>query len=90
MTNPTVPAEYTGVTHAPVTLERHVIVGSGSVVLPGVTLEQGVAIGARSVIRNHRTAFGIYSGNPARRVSERKQDLLVLAERLARTAGPAQ
>lgn len=78
MTNPTVPSAYTGVTHADVFLGRHVIVGSGSVILPGVTLEEGVAVGALSLVNKSCTAFGIYSGNPARRISERKRDLLEL------------
>ena len=90
MTNPMVPAELTGVKHAPVTLESHVIVGCGSVVLPGVTLEEGVAVGALSVIRRSCAAFGIYSGNPARRVAERKRDLLALAERLNQAAAPTR
>lgn len=82
MTNPMVPAEFTRVNHADVTLCRHVIVGSGSVILPGVTLEIGVAVGALSLIAKRCTAFGIYSGNPARRISERKRDVLDLEARL--------
>lgn len=78
MTNPTVPSEYTGVTDADVYLEKHVIVGSGSVILPGITLEEGVAIGALSLVTKSCKAFGIYSGNPARWISERKRDLLEL------------
>lgn len=78
MTNPTVPRAYTGVTHADVFLGRHVIVGSGSVILPGITLEEGVAVGALSLVNKSCMAFGIYSGNPARRISERKRDLLEL------------
>ena len=80
MTNPTVPSEYTGVTHADVFLGRHVIVGSGSVILPGVTLEEGVAVGALSLIHKRCEAFGIYVGNPARRIRERKRDLLELEQ----------
>jgi dTDP-4-amino-4,6-dideoxy-D-glucose acyltransferase len=89
MTNPMVPPEFTDVTHAPVTLGSHVIVGSGSVILPGVTLEEGVAVGALSVIRRDCGAFGIYSGNPARRIAERKRDLLVHAERFTRATATA-
>jgi acetyltransferase-like isoleucine patch superfamily enzyme len=80
MTNPTVPSEYTGVTHADVFLGRHVIVGSGSVILPGVTLEDGVAVGALSLVSRNCKAFGIYAGNPARRISARKRDLLELEQ----------
>ena len=76
MTNPMVPEQFKNVTHAEVTLGRHVIVGSGSVILPGVCLEEGVAVGALSLVSKSCAAFGVYSGNPARRISERKRDLL--------------
>lgn len=81
MTNPTVPREYTGALHADVLLGKHVIVGSGSVILPGLTLEEGVAIGALSLVNRDCKAFGIYVGNPVRRVKERKRDLLELEQR---------
>ena len=88
MTNPTVPSEYTGVTHAQVFLGKHVIVGAGSVILPGVTLEEGVAIGALSLVNKSCEAFCIYAGNPARRIKERRRDLLELEHRfLASKAG---
>lgn len=82
MTNPTVPSAYTGVIHADVYLGKHVIIGSGSVVLPGVVLEEGVAIGALSLVTKSCKAFGIYAGNPARFVKERKRDLLELEKQL--------
>jgi acetyltransferase-like isoleucine patch superfamily enzyme len=85
MTNPTVPPEYTGVVHAHVFLGKHVIVGSGSVILPGVTLEEGVAVGALSLVNRDCKAFGIYAGNPARRIKERKRDLLELEQRFTAT-----
>ena len=78
MTNPTLPSQYTGVTHADVLLCKHVIVGSGCVILPGITLEEGVAIGALSLVAKDCEAFGIYVGNPARRIKERKRGLLEL------------
>lgn len=80
MTNPTVPSEYTGVIHADVHLGKHVIVGCGSVILPGVTLEEGVAVGALSLVNLDCEAFSIYVGNPARRTKERKRDLLELEQ----------
>jgi len=81
MTNPTVPSEFTGVAHADVFVGKHVIVGSGSVILPGVTLEEGVAVGALSLVHKRCEAFGIYAGNPARRIKERKRDLLELEQK---------
>lgn len=81
MTNPTIPDEYKNVTHAEVHIGKHAIIGSGSIVLPGVRLEEGVAVGALSLIRTNCEAFGIYAGNPAKRIRERRRDLLELEQR---------
>lgn len=87
LTNPTIPSVFTDVTHADVFLGKHVIVGSGSVILPGVTMEEGVAVGALSLITQDCKAFGIYAGNPARRIKERKRDLLELERMFMATKG---
>ncbi|EGR5122792.1 acyltransferase [Vibrio cholerae] len=78
MTNPMVPVEYTNVTHADVFLGKHVIIGSGSVVLPGARLGEGVAIGALSLVSKSCQEYTIYSGNPAKKLKERKKDLKAL------------
>ncbi len=82
MTNPTVPAEFTNVSQGPVTIGKHVIVGSGSVILPNVILEEGVAIGALSLVNRSCEAFGIYSGVPAKKIKDRKKGLLDLEKKL--------
>lgn len=79
MTNPTVPAKYTNVAHDDVRIGSHAIVGSGSVVLPGVTVGDGAAIGALSLIRVDCEPFGVYAGAPARKLKDRKRDLLDIA-----------
>jgi dTDP-4-amino-4,6-dideoxy-D-glucose acyltransferase len=84
LTNPTVPSRYTGVQHADVLIGRHVIIGSGSVLLPGVVIEEGCAVGALSLVNKDCTAFGIYAGTAARRIGERKRDLLELEKELRR------
>ena len=78
MTNPMVPSQYTDVTHADVFFGKHVIVGSGSIVLPGVTLEDGVAVGSLSLVAKDCKTFGIYAGSPAKFIKDRKRDLLEL------------
>lgn len=82
LTNPTVPDKYKNVHHAPVYLGRHVIVGSGTVLLPGIRLEEGVAVGALSLVIKNCQPYGIYAGNPAKRIKERKKDLLAFEKRL--------
>lgn len=81
MTNPMIPAEYTNVTHADVTLAKHVIIGSGSVILPGVTLHEGAAVGSLSMITRDCEAFGVYIGAPAKKIKNRKRELLALEEK---------
>ena len=76
MTNPMVPPEYTGVTHADVIIRRHCIIGCGSVILPGTTLDEGVAIGALSLVTHDCVAYGIYAGTPAVRRAARSTHFL--------------
>jgi len=82
LTNPMVPEEFKKVHHADVYLGRHVIIGSGSVVLPGSILEDGVAVGALSLIKKRCSSFSIFAGVPARKIGERKRDLLLLEKKL--------
>ena len=90
MTNPTVPSEYKNVKHADVVIGRHVIIGCGSVILPGVTLEEGVAVGALTLIRTDCAAFGIFAGNPARRIGGRRRDLLELECQFRKNTAPSR
>jgi acetyltransferase-like isoleucine patch superfamily enzyme len=87
MTNPMVATQFTGVSHADVLLAKHVIVGSGSVILPGVILEEGVAIGALSLVQKNCKAFGIYAGYPVKLIKERKRNLLELEKRFLSSVG---
>jgi len=82
LTNPTVPDAYKRVMCANVHLGKHVVVGSGSVILPGAYLEDGVAVGALSLVKGRCESFGVYAGQPARRIRERSQELLAQEARL--------
>ncbi|WP_099064130.1 acyltransferase [Serratia sp. BW106] len=84
MTNPTVSDEFTNVSHADVFIGKHVIIGSGSVILPGITIGEGAAIGALSFVNKNCKPFLIYAGAPVRILKERRKDLLLLEEKLKR------
>lgn len=75
MTNPTVDSRYTNVTSAPVRVGRHVIVGSGSIILPGAILGEGACIGALSFVNKICEPFSIYGGIPIRFIRERSRGL---------------
>jgi acetyltransferase-like isoleucine patch superfamily enzyme len=89
LTNPTIPPEYLGLHSASVKLGRHVIVGAGSVLLPGSNIGEGAAIGALSLVNGVALKpWSIYAGCPVRRIKPRKKDLLKLERALlARNAG---
>lgn len=80
MTNPTIPDEFTNVIHDEVTLGRHVIVGAKSVILPGVNIEEGVAIGAFSLVKKDCEAWSIYAGNPLRLIGKRSKEGILQRE----------
>lgn len=82
LTNPTVPAAFTKLTCAAVNIGRHVIIGAGSIILPGVTLEEGAAVGALSLVKKDCKSFEVYMGVPAKRIGKRKRDLLDLENKL--------
>ncbi len=75
MTNPTVADEFKNVSHGPVTLGRHVIVGVGSAILPNVEIGDGSAVGALSLVSKSVEAGVIVSGVPARKIKTRSTKL---------------
>jgi len=86
LSGPTIPERYKAVQSAPVPIGRHVIVGAGSVVLPGCGIGEGAAVGALSLVNRPLDPWMIYAGAPARPLRERRRDMLQLeVEYLAET-----
>lgn len=81
MTNPTVPEQFTSVVSAAVSVGKHTIIGSGSVVLPGVTIGQGVAIGALSLVNKDCEEFYVHAGAPLKKIKPRLRNLLELEKK---------
>lgn len=85
MTNPTIPTHYRpGLKRAPVVLERHALVGTNSSILPGVTMGEGSACGAHSLLTCSCDPWVIYVGTPAKRAKARDKNLLELEARFLR------
>ena len=78
LTNPTVPSDYKRETKKAIHIGRHCIVGTGSMVFPGVTLADGCSVGAMSMVTKTTEPWGVYFGVPAKRLKDRKRDLLKL------------
>lgn len=80
MVNSLIPKKYKNELFAPVLLARQTIVGAGATIMPGVTVAEGCAVGAMSLITKNTLPWGIYTGIPAKRLKDRKRDLLKLEQ----------
>ncbi len=78
LSNPTVPEKFTHIRGGTVTLNKHVIIGSGTVILPKVTIGEGSVVGALSLVTKSLNPWGIFFGSPVKRVRERSRQLLAL------------
>lgn len=76
LANPMIPMEYNHVISGKVMLEKHVLIGTGSTVLPGVTIHEGTSVGSMSLVNRSLDPWGMYAGIPCRRLKDRKKDLL--------------
>ncbi len=57
---------------ASVTIGRHVWLGAGATILPGVTIGDGAVVAAGSVVTRNVDSFSIVAGNPARFLKSRE------------------
>jgi galactoside O-acetyltransferase len=82
MANPTVPKHLRRDQVGEIRIGSHVIIGSGSVILPGVELAEGAAIGALSVVKDSVAEFTIAAGSPAKFIRKRSRQVLTLSRGL--------
>ena len=66
LTGPMIDTIFKTVYTAPISIGKHCIIGCGSIILPGATLLDGVAIGSLSLVKPGRFKIGIYGGIPAK------------------------
>lgn len=84
LTGPTIPDEFRACSRGVVTIGKHSILGVNTVVLPDVTIGEGCAVAAGSVVRKDTEPWGVYAGIPARRKKERPKDKILEYERRLR------
>ena len=73
LVGPMVPQELTNVIGGKVTIKQYSQIGAGSVILPDLVIEDGVAVGAMSLINESLPAWGIYAGVPAKYLKPRNR-----------------
>lgn len=77
---PNIDKRLTNVISKPVVFKKHSVIGSHCVVMPGVTINEGAAVGAMSLVKKDLDEFTIYGGNPLRLIRARKTGLKQLIE----------
>jgi galactoside O-acetyltransferase len=77
---PTVPNEYRANFQSFVIFEKHSFLGTNSIVLPGVTIGEGSVIGSGCIVTKDIEPWGIYIGNPLRRVKDRPKEKILSME----------
>ena len=80
LTGSAVPAPYRIVERSRVEIGRHAIVGASSVILPGVRIGEGAAVGANSLVTKDCQPWTIYVGSPARPLRSRRSDRILELE----------
>lgn len=85
---PLVPDELRHVQGGRIHLAQHSMVGTSSVVLPGLTFGEGAVVGALSLVKQSLEPWGIYGGVPARLIRPRSRNVKALAARFVRESDP--
>jgi acetyltransferase-like isoleucine patch superfamily enzyme len=80
LTNPSVPYPYRLATRSFVHIRKHAIIGANTVILPGVVIGEGAAIGANSLVTKDCQPWKIYFGSPAKAIKTRPQDKILELE----------
>ncbi len=78
LVGPMVETTKTNVTGDTVTICKYVQIGAGCTIMPNLTINEGVAIGAMSFINKSLPSWGIYAGVPAIKIKDRSKKLLEL------------
>jgi galactoside O-acetyltransferase len=82
MTNPCLPDTVTNTIHKDVVIGKHVVIGSNSVVLPGVILSDGCSVGAMSLVNKSIDGPYVMAGIPIKKIKERKSNIFILEKKL--------
>lgn len=60
---------------SPIKIEDYVWIGTGAIILPGVTLGKGAVICAGSVVTKNVEEYSVVGGNPAKYIKTRSRNL---------------
>lgn len=78
---PMVNPKYTNVVGGKVLIKRYSQLGCNCVVMPNLTIEEGVVAGAMTLILNNLEAWSVFVGIPARFLKKRNRNLIKFIEK---------
>ena len=78
MIGPMINSCYTNVKGGKITIKKYSQLGCNCVVLPSVTIDEGVAVGAMSLIIDNLESWKIFAGIPTKYLKNRSDQLLKL------------
>ncbi len=87
LSNPLVSSKFRKTYGNDVIFEKHVLLGTGCTVLPGVKLMEGASIGAMSLVNRDLEAWTVYAGIPVQEIRKRDRNILELEQELLNTNG---
>lgn len=82
MIGPMVPKHVTNVTGGLVVLGKYVQIGSGSIVMPNITINEGAVVGALSFVKDNLESWTINAGIPTTMLKKRSKNVVFLEKQL--------
>jgi len=80
LSNGAVPMEYRNVTRSIVHIKKFSAIGANTTILPGVTIGEGAAIGANSLITKDCEPWTVYYGSPVKPIKDRPKSIILRME----------
>ena len=74
--SPTTKKEHNQIIGGEILIKKYSQVGTSSVIMPNITLEEGTAVGAMSLVTKSTECWSICTGTPAKKIKDRKKGLL--------------
>ena len=88
LAGPTVPAQYTNILRAPVHIGKYALIGTNTVIFPGVSVGEGAAVGAGCIVRKNLEPWTVYVGQDCQPIKQREREpVLKLANQLLMELG---
>jgi len=81
LVGPMEPEHLRNVKSAPVVLKDFSLIGTGTTILPGITVGEGAAVGAMSLVKNDLAPWNLYVGIPCKKIKNRSKDMVKKAKR---------